>query len=71
VTDEIGGWEKALEQDKPGWIQLFDKNGIVNDSYDVNSIPRFVIIDKQGKIVNLNAPRPDDVEKLLVQEMEK
>jgi thiol-disulfide isomerase/thioredoxin len=71
VTDEIGGWEKALEQDKPDWIQLFDKNGIVNDSYDVNSIPRFVIIDKQGKIVNLNAPRPGDVEKLLVQEMEK
>ena len=67
----IADWKKALEHDKPDWIQLFDKDGIVHDGYDATSIPQFVIIDKQGKIVNLNAPRPGDVEKLLVQEMEK
>ena len=67
----IADWKKALEQDKPDWVQLFDKDGIVHDAYDATSIPQFVIIDKQGKIVNLNAPRPGDVEKLLVQEMEK
>jgi thiol-disulfide isomerase/thioredoxin len=71
IDGSIAEWKKALEQDKPDWIQLFDKDGIVNDAYDATSIPQFVIIDKQGKIVNLNAPRPGDVEKLLVQEMEK
>lgn len=71
VSDGVGAWKKALLQDKPDWIQLFDKNGIVNDAYVATSIPQFVIIDKQGKIVDLNAPRPGDVEKLLVQEMEK
>jgi len=67
----IVDWKKALVQDKPDWIQLFDKDRIVHDAYDATSLPQFVIIDKQGKIVNLNAPRPGDVEKLLVQEMEK
>jgi len=71
VSDGAGAWKKALKQDKPDWIQLFDKEGIVSDAYLATSIPQFVIIDKQGKIVNLNAPRPDDVETLLVQEMEK
>jgi thiol-disulfide isomerase/thioredoxin len=71
VSDGVGAWKKALKQDKPDWIQLFDKDGIVSDAYVATSIPQFVIIDKQGKIVNLNAPRPGDVETLLVQEMEK
>jgi thiol-disulfide isomerase/thioredoxin len=71
VADGIGAWQKALKQDKPDWIQLFDKGGIVSDAYVNRTIPQFVIIDKQGKIVNLNAPRPGEVETLLVQEMEK
>lgn len=71
VNDGLGAWQKALKKDKPDWIQLFDKDGIVNDGYAVTSIPQFVIIDKQGKILNLNAPRPGDVEQILVQEMEK
>lgn len=71
LDDGVGAWKKALKQDKPDWIQLFDKDGIVSGAYVVTTIPQFVIIDKQGKIVNLNAPRPGDVEKLLIQEMEK
>lgn len=71
VNDGVGAWKKALKKDKADWIQLFDKDRIVSDAYVNSSIPQFVIIDKQGKIVNLNAPRPGDVETLLVQEMEK
>jgi thiol-disulfide isomerase/thioredoxin len=71
VSDGVGAWKKALKQDKPDWLQLWDKDGIVSDAYVTSSIPQFVIIDKEGKIVNLNAPRPGDVETLLVQEMEK
>ena len=28
--------------------------------YQINSIPRYMIMDKKGDIVDLNAPRPDD-----------
>jgi thiol-disulfide isomerase/thioredoxin len=71
VSDGLGAWQKALRHDKPDWIQLFDKDAIVSDGYVTTTIPQFVIIDKQGRIVNLNGPRPGDVETLLVQEMEK
>ncbi|WP_299664560.1 TlpA disulfide reductase family protein [uncultured Polaribacter sp.] len=31
-------------------------------AYQINSIPRFILIDPQGNIVNANAPRPSDPE---------
>mgnify|MGYP003466921843 FL=1 len=30
--------------------------------YNINLIPRYMLIDKNGKIVNDNAPRPSSVE---------
>jgi thiol-disulfide isomerase/thioredoxin len=56
VLDEKRKWEKALAEDRPTWLQLFDKEGNVAKSYAANTIPRFVLIDKQGKIVDFNAP---------------
>ncbi|MNE99606.1 hypothetical protein D3C80_1983100 [compost metagenome] len=44
-----------------GGIQLFAGSG--NDFskyYKVNTIPRFLVFDKQGKIVDVDAPRPSD-----------
>jgi len=40
-----------------------------NSLLDVKYIPRYVIIDKEGKIVNANAPRPSSPE--AVTEIEK
>jgi thiol-disulfide isomerase/thioredoxin len=74
VHDGITEWKKALEEDKPDWIQLIDKEGVVWKSYVANSIPKFILIDKQGNIVNFDAPRPssgEEIEKLLNQEIAK
>ena len=74
VSDGINEWKKAIQEDKPDWIQLLDKEGFVNKSYVANLIPQFVLIDKKGDIVNFNAPRPSsgvEIEKLLNQEIEK
>ncbi len=64
----------SLDQNKEDWIkmiqekdlhgyQLFADNAwrssIVQD-YVIRAIPRFILIDKSGKIVNVNAPRPSD-----------
>ncbi|HMJ46416.1 MAG TPA: TlpA disulfide reductase family protein [Ferruginibacter sp.] len=74
VHDGINQWKKALEEDKPQWIQLIDQEGLVWKSYVANTIPKFILIDKQGNIVNFDAPRPSDreeIEKLLNQEIVK
>jgi len=74
INDGINEWKKALEQDKPDWIQLLDTEGTVGKAYVASLIPQFIIIDKQGIIVNLDAPAPSSgngIENMLLKEMEK
>jgi len=74
IDESPDRWKKALEEDKPTWLQLIDKENLVWASYVANVIPQFVIIDKKGNIVNFDAPRPSDnltLEKILNQELAK
>ena len=74
VHDGINNWKKALEEDKPEWLQLIDKEDQVWKSYVANFIPKFIVIDKAGNIVNFDAPRPSsgkEIENILNAEMAK
>ncbi|MFT4155846.1 TlpA family protein disulfide reductase [Parafilimonas sp.] len=74
VHDGVNEWKKAIEKDKPNWLQLIDKDGFVWKSYVANAIPKFILIDKKGNIVDFDAPRPSnalEIEKLLNKEIEK
>jgi len=74
VNDKLNDWKIALEKDKPEWLQLYDSDGIVSKLYMAYAIPKFILIDKKGKIVNFDAPRPSSGEKielLLYQELVK
>lgn len=74
IHDGMDKWKKAIEEDKPDWIQLIDKNDLVMNTYVANAIPQFILIDKQGNIVNFDAPRPSsgqEIENLLIQEIVK
>ena len=53
-------WENKLAQDKPQWKQFLQ--GCFTDLYNINGIPRFILIDKSGKIITVDAPRPSDPE---------
>jgi len=51
-------------------VQLIADNAFESDVtkvYGINAIPRFMLIDKEGKIISADAPRPTDntIEKLL------
>ena len=62
VYDDKAKWEQMVkQQDMSGW-QLIntDKNLPFLKKYVVDGIPRFILIDKDGKIVNADAPRPSD-----------
>ena len=63
TEDAYDKWKKMIVDKELGGIQLLaDKNWkstFVTD-YMIKGIPRFILIDPQGKIVNSNAPRPSD-----------
>jgi len=52
-------WKDMVLKEELGGVQLY-ANGDQNftNAYKVRSIPRFILIDPEGKIVEANAPRP-------------
>ncbi|NNF33951.1 MAG: TlpA family protein disulfide reductase [Saprospiraceae bacterium] len=58
-------WEKFVEEKELGGTQLFAANdwkSEVATSYNIRGIPRFILIDEEGKIVRADAPRPSSPE---------
>lgn len=54
-------WRDFVEAKQMSGIQLWSGQDIsFQQAYQINSIPRFILIDPQGNIVNANAPRPSD-----------
>lgn len=56
-------WLKMVEEQQLGGVQLFADKDFSSDfirAYDVNSIPRFLLIDPNGNIVDSNTLRPSD-----------
>lgn len=61
VDDNVNAWKKKLEDDKPQWRNFVVEGGFrgpLNQLYYISGIPRFMLIDKDGRIVSVNAPRP-------------
>ena len=65
-VDKLGDhdkWKRMVEEMHLGGIQLFADNSWDSDfvkNYLIKGIPRFILIDPNGNIVNSNAPRPSD-----------
>lgn len=56
-------WKKMIEEKELGGMQLFADNDWNSDfvkGYLIQGIPRFILIDTEGNIINPNAPRPSD-----------
>lgn len=54
-------WVKKLDEDKPAWKQFIcsrEQQKALKDLFGIIGIPRFLFIDKDGKIISGNAPRP-------------
>jgi len=61
---DLDKWKKAIEKDKPTWLQLIDDQKSMQNAYAAYEIPRFILIDKNGKILNFDAPKPSDADQL-------
>ena len=58
---EEEAWRKAMEEEKVSGIQLF-VNGDLDfaKAYVVSGIPRFILLDKEGRIVDAHMTAPSD-----------
>ena len=58
-------WQEMVAQENLKGVQIFAPNAWESDfvqDYSILGIPRFILIDKDGMIVNSNAPRPSSEE---------
>lgn len=56
-------WLKKLAADKPEWEQYNipqAEQGACAELYGISGIPRFILFDKEGKMMNASASRPSD-----------
>ena len=65
-------WTDFVKEENLKGVQLMVKKDFKSkaaQAYKINSIPRFMLFDKEGNIVSADAPRPSDkeIEKLLNQ----
>lgn len=66
VDENKQKWKNAILEHKLKGIQLWSKNAWNNQndafmkSYAISSIPRFILLDPEGKIIDGNAPRPSN-----------
>ena len=52
---------QMVKEKKLGGIQLIeDGNQAFTNAYTVTTIPRFILLDKEGKIIDADAPRPSE-----------
>lgn len=61
IDSSKAAWIKMVQEDQLGGIQLFggNKAQIMND-YAIKAIPRFILLDKEGKVINKEMTRPSD-----------
>ena len=67
-------WLDFIEKEGLKGVQLFTNGGSkITKDYKINGIPRFMVFDKQGRIVSVDAPRPSspELKKMLEAELNK
>lgn len=63
IDEDVNAWKRMISRDKPAWAQ-YNIHGGTSDTFSkqwgITGIPRFLMIDKNGNILNADAPRPSE-----------
>ena len=65
IDSDRTAWLNKLEKDNPQWEQYIVpdlQNCAGLTGYNIQSIPRFMLFDQNGKLFKSSAPRPSDIE---------
>lgn len=63
IDENREAWTNKLAKDNPAWEQFIlstDEQQKFMAAWSIAGIPRFIILDREGNIVNADAPRPSD-----------
>ena len=61
IDENRDDWTAKLSEGDESWPQFIATavgQKAISEDYGVNGIPRFLLLDAEGKIVSVNAPRP-------------
>ena len=61
IDADEAAWKKRLKTTTPEWTQYIARGGQNSEfckRFNVMAIPRFLFIDRNGRIISLDAPRP-------------
>lgn len=65
IDENKAAWENMVKEKNMKGVQLFTENAWQSplvSSYLISGIPRFILVGKDGNIINANAPRPSSAE---------
>lgn len=62
TDSEKEAWLKYLDSHPKSLPQYISQDLVLTEKWNIRGIPRFVLIDKNFKIINANAPRPSSPE---------
>ena len=63
VDTDKEAWKKMLTENHLGGVQLWaDGWSQITKSYAIFGIPRFMLVDKSGELIAVDAPRPSSNE---------
>lgn len=63
LDDKLKKWHDKLDEDKPQWRQFIipdNFKSVFAKEYNIRAIPRFMMFDTEGRIININAERPSN-----------
>lgn len=61
IDTNVAAWKKMIANDKPAWPQFVAEgaqNVKLSSDWGITAIPRFIVLDANGKIRSANAMRP-------------
>lgn len=63
VDEDLDAWHKKLDNDKPQWAQYVlstDEKKAFMSALGIQGIPRFILLDAEGRFIQNDAVRPSD-----------
>ncbi|HEY8388184.1 MAG TPA: TlpA disulfide reductase family protein, partial [Parasegetibacter sp.] len=60
VDTDAGAWKKAIKEDNIQGVHVSAVDPQLLTKLNISGIPHYMIVDKEGKIFNSNAPRPSN-----------